>query len=71
MLYLFGKEFISFLSRANVRAFHENPDSIYIKLTLLTLKARITKSRMLLSSAEMFEASSTNNVDQDQTAPVV
>ena len=37
---------------------------------LLTLKAHITKSRMLLSSAEIFEASSTNSVDPDQTGPV-
>ena len=31
--YLFGKELISGLSRANVRAFHENPDRIYTGLT--------------------------------------
>ena len=40
---------------------------------LLTLKAHITKSRMLLSclsSAEIIEASLTNSVDQDQTASV-
>ena len=36
---------------------------------LLTRKANITKSRMLLSPAEMFETSSINSVDQDQTAP--
>ena len=30
---------------------------------LLTLKAHITKKRQLLSSAEIFEASLTNNVD--------
>ena len=33
MFYLFGKELISCLSRANVRAFHENPDRIYRELT--------------------------------------
>ena len=37
---------------------------------LLTLRAHITKKYMLLSSAEIFEASSTNSVDPDQTAPV-
>ena len=36
--------------------FHENPDSSYTELTLLTIKAHITKSHMLLSSAEIFEA---------------
>ena len=36
---------------------------------LLTVKAHITKkSGMLLSSVEIFEASSTNRVDPDQTA---
>ena len=37
---------------------------------LLTRKAHITKIRMLLSSAEIFEASLTNSVDLDQTAPI-
>ena len=37
---------------------------------LFTLKAHITKSCMLLSSAEIFEASLTNIEDPDQTAPV-
>ena len=37
---------------------------------LLTLKAHVTKSRMLLSSSEIFEAPSTSSVDPDQTAPV-
>ena len=36
---------------------------------LLTLKAHITKSCMLLSSAEIFEASSINSEDPDQIAP--
>ena len=36
---------------------------------LSTLKADITKNRMLLSSAEIFEVSLTNNVDPDQAAP--
>ena len=55
------------LSRAN----HENQDlSIHSNSHLLTLKAQITKSGMLLSSAVIIEASSTNSVDSDQTAPV-
>ena len=37
---------------------------------LLTLKVHITKTCMPLSSAEIFEASLTNSVDQDQTASV-
>ena len=37
---------------------------------LLTFKAHITKSRMFLSTAEIFEASYTNRVGPDQTAPV-
>ena len=37
---------------------------------LLTVKAQITKCRMLLSSAELFEASSTNSVVPDQTASI-
>ena len=37
---------------------------------LLSLKAHISqKSRMLLSFVEIFEASLTNSVAQDQTAP--
>ena len=31
----FGKELISFLSRANVRAFHENPSRIHTELTFI------------------------------------
>ena len=31
----FGKELISFLGRANVRAFHENPNRLPTELTLL------------------------------------
>ena len=30
-----GKELISFLSRANVRAFHENPNRIHTELTFV------------------------------------
>ena len=33
--YLFGKELISCLSRANVHAFNENPDRIYSELSLI------------------------------------
>ena len=31
----FGKELTSFLSRANVRAFHENPNRIHTELTFI------------------------------------
>ena len=34
-LYLFGKELISCLSSANVRAFHKNADRIYTELTFV------------------------------------
>ena len=34
-IFKFGKELISFLSRANVRAFHENPNRIYTELTFI------------------------------------
>ena len=37
---------------------------------LLTLKGHIIKKGLLLASAEIFEASLTNSVDPDQTAPV-
>ena len=37
---------------------------------VLTLKACISKSCMFLLSAETFEASLTNSVDPDQTAPI-
>ena len=31
----FGKELISFLGSANVRAFHENPNRIHTELTFI------------------------------------
>ena len=34
-IYKIGKELISFLGRANVRAFHENPNRIHTELTFL------------------------------------
>ena len=34
-IYIFGNEFISLLSRANVRAFHENPNRIHTELTFI------------------------------------
>ena len=52
-------------------AIYESPNHIYTDLTLLTLKALITKSRKILFSAETFEASLTNNVDPDQTIGAV
>ena len=42
-------------------------------LTVYTLRSHLLisqKSSMLLSSAEIFEAPSTNSEDPDQTAPV-
>ena len=49
-----GKELLSVLSRANVRAFHERLDRISLTSHVLTLKARITKCRMFLLSTETF-----------------
>ena len=69
--YVFGKELISCLSPANVRAFHENPDRIYILNShILNLKAHtcITIKSHAYAFAEIFEASSTNSVDPDLTA---
>ena len=34
-IYNFVKELISFFSRANVRAFHENPNRIHTELTFI------------------------------------
>ena len=62
VLFIIGKELII----CNMHAFHENTMNSH----LLTLKAHITKNRMLLSSAGIFEASLTNSVDPDQSAPV-
>ena len=54
-----------------MRAFHKNPDRLYTELTVFNTKSAYhKKSRVLLSSAEIFEASSTNRVDPDQTAHV-
>ena len=53
-----------------MRAFHENPNRIHTELIFnQPLKRLITKC-MFLSSTKMFEASQTNSVDLDQTAPV-
>ena len=41
-VYLFGEE-LSCLSHTSMCAFHENPDSIYTELDVLTLKVHITK----------------------------
>ena len=63
VLYLFGKELISYLSRTSTvhfDAFHENPDPIYTDSHLLTIKVHYHKKNcMLLSCAEIFEASLT------------
>ena len=70
--YLFDKDLISCFSRANKCAFYENPKRIFYTLNshILTLKAHITKSRMFLSIAEIFDASKTKRVGPDQTAPI-
>ena len=55
-----------------MRAFHENPYLIHTELTFLNLYIqRIITKCMFLSSTKIFEASETNSVDPDQTAPVV
>ena len=63
-----GKELLSCFSHPNKRAFHENPDHIYTELTFINLKAYITKNRMPLPSAEIFEDPSIYSVNPDQTA---
>ena len=50
-------------------ASHENPDRIYTEFTFINPKAHNTMNHMLLSSAEIFEASSANSVDPDETGP--
>ena len=65
--YLFGREIISCLSRANVRALHEIPDRIHTELTLILLTLKV---HILFKSAALFKASPTNSVDPDQTASV-
>ena len=72
--YLFAKELKSCLSgpRAQPCAPFMKILTVYtLNSHLLTLKDHITKSCMLLLSAEIFEASSTNSVDPDQAAPVI
>ena len=56
-----------------MRAFHENPNRIDTELTFINgkpLKPIITKCMGFLLSTKIFEASLTNSVDPDQTAPV-
>ena len=53
-IYNLVKELISFLGRANVHAFQENPDRISLISHVLTLKAYITKCRKFLLSTETF-----------------
>ena len=72
VLFKVDEELISCLGHANVHAFHENPNrtNVYTRNSLLlTLKAHNHKM-YFLSSTKIFEASMTNNVDPDQTAPV-
>ena len=54
-----------------MRAFHENPDRIYtLNSHLLALKAHFIIKSHAYAFVEIFEASSTNSVDPDLTAPV-
>ena len=47
---------ISCLDRANVRAFHENPNVYTLNSHLLALKAHTHKMYVFLSSTKIFEA---------------
>ena len=71
-LFTIGKELISCLTSAKVRAFHWNYDRIYTELTFI--KPLKCQSQQKLSAFVVcrivFEASPTNSVDPDQTAPV-
>ena len=60
--YLFGKEFISCLSCANLHPFHENPEVYTPNSHSFALQAHITKK------SYAFIASSTNSVDPDQSS---
>ena len=53
-----------------MRAFHKNPNRIHTELTFFQPLKRITTKCIFLSSTKLFEASSINSVDPDQTAPV-
>ena len=49
-----------------MRAFHENPNCIH---TELTLKRSLTKCMFSVRSTKIFQASETNSLDPDKTAP--
>ena len=53
-----------------MHAFHENPNCIHTEFTFINLKGAYHEKLYVLSTAEIFEASYTNSVDTDQTAPV-
>ena len=53
-----------------MRAFRERPDRVSLTSYVLTLKAHITKVVCFCCLLKHFEASLTNSVDQDQTAPI-
>ena len=54
-----------------MHSFHENRDRIYAELTFIKpLKGLTQKVVYFCRLLKYFEASSTNSVDQDQTAPV-
>ena len=50
-------------------ALHENPNHIHTELTFINLKAHNHKMYVFLSSTQIVEASQTNSVGPDQTAP--
>ena len=62
----FCEELISFLSRANVHAFHESPDRIYTDLTCINPLSPYHKKLYVFVVCWNI----TNSVDPDQTAPV-
>ena len=53
-----------------MRVFHENPNRIHTELTFINPKIAYHKQLYVLSTAELFKTSKTNNVDPDQTASV-
>ena len=52
-----------------MRAFHENPNRIHAELTFNNPQSAKSQSVCFLSSDKIFEASYTNTVDPDPTAP--
>ena len=53
-----------------MRAFHENPNRIHTDLIFINHYSAKSQTVCFLSSTKTVEASLTNSVDPDQTAPV-